>query len=246
MDWGINLYHTIIENKMNSKAALQNLVIKFKKTSDLGERMIIAKKHTEILLGIIGEMGHDIKDHIPECETWANVNGYYGIYQISSWGRLKSIERIFIKNRKGGKSKMAVFQPEKIRTMKNNTRYPQYGLWLNGKVKHHSAHKLVATYFIENTNNYPQVLHNDNNTKNPRWDNLRWGTQSQNIQQCSDSDRGFRGSKNNNSKLKEEDIPIIRKLISDGISCRKIGEIYGVSGMPIESIKSNKSWKHVK
>ena len=45
-------------------------------------------------------------------------------------------------------------------------------------------HRLVATYFIENTNinEYTQVNHKDNNTLNNKVNNLEWVTPKQNSQ----------------------------------------------------------------
>lgn len=43
-----------------------------------------------------------------------------------------------------------------------------------------SVHRLVAIYFIPNPNNYPLVLHKDNNKQNNHKDNLYWGSHSEN------------------------------------------------------------------
>lgn len=52
-----------------------------------------------------------------------------------------------------------------------------------GKYRVHSVHRLVAKAFIPNPNNLPKVLHGDNDRSNNSVDNLRWGTQSDNIRQ---------------------------------------------------------------
>lgn len=44
-------------------------------------------------------------------------------------------------------------------------------------------HRVVATHFIPNPNNYPIVCHKDNDINNNSADNLYWGTQSDNIKQ---------------------------------------------------------------
>jgi hypothetical protein len=46
-------------------------------------------------------------------------------------------------------------------------------------------HRLVAKSFLENPNNHPNVLHLDDNPKNNNLNNLKWGTQSENISLCS-------------------------------------------------------------
>ena len=48
--------------------------------------------------------------------------------------------------------------------------------------KQRRVHILVATAFLPNPNNYPVVMHKDNNKSNPCVDNLQWGTTSQNTQ----------------------------------------------------------------
>lgn len=50
----------------------------------------------------------------------------------------------------------------------------------NGELKRKYVHRLVATVFIPNPNNYPQVNHIDFNRKNPDVKNLEWCTQSMN------------------------------------------------------------------
>lgn len=46
------------------------------------------------------------------------------------------------------------------------------------------VHRLVAEAFIPNPNNFPIVMHIDNNKKNNNVENLKWGTISENTQQA--------------------------------------------------------------
>lgn len=55
-----------------------------------------------------------------------------------------------------------------------------------------------------------------------------------------------RGSRQWASKLKEEDIPVIRRLISERVPQTHIAKQYGVSVNAILMIKQNKTWVHVK
>ena len=50
-----------------------------------------------------------------------------------------------------------------------------------GKVKHFPLHKLVATAFLPNPLNLPQVNHKDQNKLNPCIDNLEWCTCRYNV-----------------------------------------------------------------
>jgi hypothetical protein len=55
-----------------------------------------------------------------------------------------------------------------------------------------------------------------------------------------------RGEKRSSSKLKEKDIPEIRKLILKGESLRKIANYYGVHHSTVGHIKTGKLWNHIK
>lgn len=58
-----------------------------------------------------------------------------------------------------------------------------------GKTTRFLVHRLVATLYCENPNDYPDVLHGDNNPSNNHYLNLRWGTQSENMKQCHEDGR---------------------------------------------------------
>lgn len=52
----------------------------------------------------------------------------------------------------------------------------------NGKKYYKRVHRLVATTFIDNPNNLPQVNHRDGNKLNNNIDNLEWCSNSENTQ----------------------------------------------------------------
>lgn len=54
-----------------------------------------------------------------------------------------------------------------------------------------------------------------------------------------------RGSNQPMAKLKEDDIPTIRRMIGEGIPCTQIARLYGVSNRPIYTIKHGTGWTHV-
>ena len=54
----------------------------------------------------------------------------------------------------------------------------------DGKNRQRRVHNLLAKTYISNPNNYPIVMHLDNNKLNINLDNLKWGTISENTQQA--------------------------------------------------------------
>lgn len=69
----------------------------------------------------------------------------------------------------------------------------------DGKQKQKRVHKLVAIAFIPNPNNYPIVMHIDDDKSNPNINNLKWGTISENTKDAYDkglikNSKGFENS----------------------------------------------------
>jgi len=54
-----------------------------------------------------------------------------------------------------------------------------------GKWVSQYIHRIVAKSFLKNPNNYPNVIHLDDNPQNNNINNLKWGSQSENISLCS-------------------------------------------------------------
>ena len=94
-------------------------------------------------------------------EEWRDIEGYEGLYQISSLGRVKSFPR---PTTPGGILKIN----------KRKDGYCSVMLCKNGKTKRFSVHRLVAQAFIPNPNNLPIIIHKDENHSKNIVDNLEW------------------------------------------------------------------------
>ena len=93
-------------------------------------------------------------------EIWKDIRGYEGLYQVSNWGRVRSL--------KFGKIRIL-----KASIRNNDGRYV-INLRKDGKTKMYRIHRLVAEAFIPNPLNLPQINHKDENPGNNIVDNLEW------------------------------------------------------------------------
>ena len=115
-----------------------------------------------------------------QSEIWKDITGYKGLYQVSNWGRIKSLPRIV----KFGNQKRLI--DEKILSPRNHTRvnnaYQTIILYKgNQKSKTFYVHRLVAKMFVKGFFHGADVNHIDGNKSNNKSSNLEWCTRKENI-----------------------------------------------------------------
>ena len=101
------------------------------------------------------------------------IEGYEGMYIITSYGRVYSVVRRdkYCRISGGGEIKQAL----------TATGYHFVSLYKKGKGVQEYVHQLVARAFIPNPENKNCVDHIDNNKSNNNVDNLRWVTHKENM-----------------------------------------------------------------
>jgi hypothetical protein len=110
-------------------------------------------------------------------EVWKDIEGYEGLYQASTHGRIRSVNRIIYTTDNKIRE-----QPGKILSPgKNNRGYYNVVLYKNKKAKTIFIHRLIATTFIENTYNKVWINHIDGVKANNKISNLEFSTISENI-----------------------------------------------------------------
>ena len=111
-----------------------------------------------------------VLENLP-CEKWSHIKGYENLYEVSNYGRVKTI------------SKYKVPRPVILRPFKSVFGVLTVSLYKNAKKKNKSVHRLVAEHFIPNPENKPEVNHINPITKDlcdNRVCNLEWVTSKEN------------------------------------------------------------------
>lgn len=111
-------------------------------------------------------------------EIWIDIPNYEGIYQVSNFGKIKSLPREY-KNQYGGTGK---FSKERImKPSDNRVGYLCLSLCKGGKIKYHYIHHLVLNSFVEKPFNNAQCNHKNGNKHDNKLENLEWCSPSENI-----------------------------------------------------------------
>lgn len=109
-------------------------------------------------------------------EDWKDIKGYEGLYQISNYGNVRSLDRL----RKTHANGVAKIKGKKLKKVVANTGYYVVNLRKNNASNVVNIHRLVAEAFIENKGNKKCVHHKDENKLNNNVHNLMWVTHKQN------------------------------------------------------------------
>lgn len=123
-------------------------------------------------------------------ETWTDIRGYEGLYQVSDLGRIRSLGRLCkAKNDSQSKKKERILTQEI--TVFGYCRVRLFNS--DGKAKHYAVHRLVAQAFIGNPEGYEVNHRNEIKTDN-RVENLEIVTSKDN---CNYGTRNKRLSEKN-------------------------------------------------
>lgn len=109
-------------------------------------------------------------------ENWKDVVGYENEYQVSNFGRVRSVTKEV--NCKNGCQ--AVKKGKILSLTKRKKGYLCVSLSSHGKSRVIEVQRLVAMAFIPNPNNLPCVNHIDENKENNCVENLEWCSYSYN------------------------------------------------------------------
>lgn len=178
-------------------------------------------------------------------EIWEDIVGYETKYQVSNFGRVRSLDRypLFKDGRK------RLLKGKVLKPFKDSNGRLQVKLSDNENVrKNKSIPRMVAIAFLGSPGDeLLEVNHIDGNPLNNHIKNLEWTTRQENMKHAFDNNLFRTGEDSPHTKILVEDIENIFKLkFIDMLSNKAIAASYEVSRNTIDRIINGESWQFKK
>lgn len=110
--------------------------------------------------------------------------------------------------------------------------------------KNYKIHRIVAREFIGASDML--VRHINGNKIDNHFTNLKYGTDKENYEDSIRHGTNSKGKINGKTKLSEDSVFRIKKMISLNVELDEICKLEGVSKRNLYKIKYNQTWKHIK
>lgn len=121
------------------------------------------------------------------CEMWLPVKGYEKYYEVSNFGRVRSLDRVVTQKNRWGQDITHLYRGKILAGDKTPRGYLSVDFRINGHIERKLIHRLVAEHFLQKPNGKDYINHLDCNPSNNHIENLEWCTQSENIQYAYDN-----------------------------------------------------------
>lgn len=167
-------------------------------------------------------------------EQWRDVVGYEGLYQVSSEGRVRSLDRTYGSRLYKGK----LMNP----SLEARSGYRVLGLHRNNKSRPARVHNLVLEAFVGPRPPRHDARHLNGDPTDNRLENLAWGTRRQNCIDAQIHGTWAHGESHGNAKLTAIQAQAIF-LLSGLMSRPAIAEAFGVSVATIQGIHDCVTWR---
>jgi hypothetical protein len=175
-------------------------------------------------------------------EIWKKVENYEGYYEVSNFGRIRSVNRKIKASR--GSTRI---REGKIMIPQLKKNYYEINLSKLSDTKNYILHRLIAKAFIPNPLNKKEVNHINGIGTDNRIENLEWVTARENSLHAyrTGLKKTRKGEGKENSKLTEENIMEIRSTLPYHGYKADLARKFSVTITLISRVTLGKCWKHV-
>ncbi len=189
-------------------------------------------------------------DGVVYTEEWRDIQGYEGMYQVSSFGRVKSLSRKIFRCHKTRLTD-GNYIPIKETILKQTIRnkkiqdYRCVGLVENKKQKLFFIHTLVALTFIPNPENKKTVNHRFGIVHDNRMWFLEWATPKEQKDHAVKMRLAPIGDEHYKSYISEQTVREIKIRLRDGEHAKLVSKSLSINVQVIYNIKYGHNYKHV-
>jgi len=180
-------------------------------------------------------------------EEWVSIPGYEGSHEVSNLGQVRSLDRVVSEKKSAKRVLTSRKLKGKIMKPTKDKRGRGYvDLRRQGNRNNRAVHCVVMEAFVSAFPKGLEVCHNNGDNSDNRLFNLRYDTHRNNMLDKNKHGTLVRGEAHYGSKLSNEQVVSIKKLLSRGELLHKdIAQEFGVSPSIIGSIYRGQTWKHV-
>lgn len=176
-------------------------------------------------------------------EEWRPVVGFEGLYEVSSFGRVRSLDRVIDVVGRWGTPERRRYKGRLLRPQfDQRSPYWRVVLTVNSTKTGHCVHALVLAAFVGPCPEGQEALHRDCDSRNNALVNLRYGTRTENREDSRAAGTLAVGERIAQHKLTTEEVIRIRETPG---THQAIADAYGVSRKQIGRIKNRENWSHV-
>ena len=174
------------------------------------------------------------------AEVWKSVLDWEGIYEVSSFGRVRSCDRLI----RYASGRTALHRGTILKPMANQKGYLHVDLCRRNHAIRKGVHRLVLEAFVGSEYG-KDACHNNGVRDDNRLENLRWDTRAGNINDCKMHGTTARGERAGASRLTRSQVERIKAELIAGTPQRTLAAAHGVSQTAIHYIAIGRNWAHV-
>lgn len=175
-------------------------------------------------------------------EQWRPIKGWEGRYEVSSHGRVRSLDRMVATNTPARGPSFRKAPGKILSPTLNRYGYRSFVLVDSSCQKNAQVHICVCEAFHGSRPAGREVAHFDGDRTNNRADNLRWATRTENMDDARRIGRLIGDPDRPKYKLTAEQVLEIYQSTS---SIRKLAAQYSVSESQISRIRARRVWRRL-
>lgn len=175
-------------------------------------------------------------------EQWKPIYGYKGFYEISNYGRVRSLERKAL-----GPSGLFTVHGKILKPDTIKHGYKRIQLFKHGKYKRQMVHRLVMRAFVGPVPRGKEVNHKNGITSKNSITNLCYMTRAQNNKHAYEvlGKLPQQGIAHGRHKLTENQVRDIRKMRKNGRAISEIMKKHMCCAGTVSLIANRKIWRHL-